>query len=105
MSDIKGMFTGGAAWPELNWVVTDSLPLPSPKEGDSYEFNAPEADDVAFLQYTSGKMFQREMGIDNKRGQEREGGHGRDRRRGWGEGDGSTREMQRGGNGGRAGGR
>eukprot|EP00904_Undaria_pinnatifida_P011866 jgi/Undpi1/780/HiC_scaffold_10.g04244.m1 len=56
MSDIKGMFTGGAAWPELNWVVTDSLPLPSPKEGDSYEFNAPEADDVAFLQYTSGKI-------------------------------------------------
>ncbi|CAN0147710.1 unnamed protein product, partial [Laminaria digitata] len=53
MSDIKGMFAGGAAWPELNWVVTDSLPLP--KEGGSWEFQAPEASDVAFLQYTSGK--------------------------------------------------
>lgn len=85
MSDIKGMFTGAAAWPELNWVVTDALPLP--KEGDSWEFDAPEAADVAFLQYTSGKTIpkkERNGHRHSERGSEREGlegegGGGRER--------------------------
>lgn len=52
MSDIKSMFAGGAAWPELQWVVTDSLLVP---ESDSTEsFSVPDPADIAFLQYTSG---------------------------------------------------
>lgn len=55
MSDIKGVFSsGGAAWPELNWVVTDSLAMPTEADEDSGRFPVPDAADVAFLQYTSG---------------------------------------------------
>lgn len=55
MSDIKGMFSsGGTAWPDLNWVVTDSLTVPTEADEDSWTFPVPDPADVAFLQYTSG---------------------------------------------------
>lgn len=55
MSDIKGIFSsGGTAWPELNWVVTDSLTAATEADEDSGRFDAPDPADVAFLQYTSG---------------------------------------------------
>lgn len=57
MSDIKGMFSfssGATAWPELNWVVTDSLAATTEADEDSGRFAAPGPADVAFLQYTSG---------------------------------------------------
>lgn len=50
MSDIKSMFAGGATWPEMQWVVTDSLSTEVTER-----FSAPEPADVAFLQYTSGQ--------------------------------------------------
>lgn len=51
MSDIKAIFSGGATWPELKWVVTDSLPATEPPASG---FPVPDLADVAFLQYTSG---------------------------------------------------
>lgn len=63
MSDIKGMFSsGGTAWPELNWVVTDSLAVPTEADEDSERFPVPEPADVAFLQYTSGMNGGRSVG-------------------------------------------
>lgn len=55
MSDIKGMFSGGTAWPELQWVVTDSLPVNGGASEVDGGFPVPDSADVAFLQYTSGK--------------------------------------------------
>lgn len=55
MSDIKGMFSSDAtSWPELNWVVTDSLASATEADEDSGRFASPCPGDVAFLQYTSG---------------------------------------------------
>lgn len=57
MSDIKGMFSfssGATAWPELNWVVTDSLAAATEADDDSGRFAPPGPADVAFLQFTSG---------------------------------------------------
>ena len=57
MADIKGMFSSGTtAWPELTWVVTDSLSLPTEGVEESGKFSLPDPADVAFLQYTSGMM-------------------------------------------------
>lgn len=57
MADIKGMFSSGTtAWPELTWVVTDSLTLPTEGVEESGKFSLPDPADVAFLQYTSGMM-------------------------------------------------
>lgn len=57
MADIKGMFSSGTtAWPELTWVVTDSLTLSTEGMEESGRFSAPDPADVAFLQYTSGMM-------------------------------------------------
>ena len=56
MSDIKEMFSfssGEASWPELSWVVTDSLVAATEADEDR-RFVAPGPADVAFLQYTSG---------------------------------------------------
>lgn len=51
------MFSGGAAWPELKWVVTDSLPAPTDDASQTTgRFPMPDATDVAFLQYTSGEV-------------------------------------------------
>lgn len=55
MSDIKGMFSSDAtSWPELMWVVTDSLASATEADEDSGRFAVPGPADVAFLQYTSG---------------------------------------------------
>lgn len=55
MSDIKAIFSSGAtSWPELTWVVTDSLASATEADEDNRRFPAPGPSDVAFLQYTSG---------------------------------------------------
>ncbi|CAM9492519.1 unnamed protein product [Scytosiphon promiscuus] len=59
MSDIKGIFSsGGTPWPDLKWVVTDSLASATEADEDSGRFNAPDPADVAFLQYTSGSTSE-----------------------------------------------
>eukprot|EP00903_Cladosiphon_okamuranus_P012305 g11537.t1 len=59
MSDIKGMFSSGStSWPELSWVVTDSLAAATEADDDSGRFAAPGPADVAFLQYTSGSTSE-----------------------------------------------
>eukprot|EP00752_Nemacystus_decipiens_P001493 g1467.t1 len=61
MSDIKGMFSfssEASSWPELNWVVTDSLAAATEADEDSGRFAAPDPADVAFLQYTSGSTSE-----------------------------------------------
>lgn len=61
MADIKNIFSGGSSWPELDWVVTDSLPVSA--DASQAQFPAPEPSDVAFLQYTSGAFARRKMNI------------------------------------------
>ncbi|CAB1114142.1 unnamed protein product [Ectocarpus sp. CCAP 1310/34] len=58
MADIKGMFSGGASWPELNWVVTDSLASVTAADEDTGRFSVPDPTDVAFIQYTSGSTSE-----------------------------------------------
>lgn len=69
MADIKSMFLGGASWPELNWVVTDSLASATAADEDTGRFSIPDPTDVAFIQYTSGKDKRPHelLGVEMKR--------------------------------------
>lgn len=57
MAQIKGMFTGGATWPDMKWIVTDSMPAAQPPADG---FPVQELEDVAFLQFTSGVQLPSE---------------------------------------------
>ncbi|CAM9376659.1 unnamed protein product, partial [Choristocarpus tenellus] len=55
IADIKSAFAGGSGWPQLKWIVTDTLFTgPAPKNA----FQDPLPSDVAFLQYTSGSTSE-----------------------------------------------
>ncbi|GBG28814.1 Polyketide synthase, partial [Hondaea fermentalgiana] len=55
VTGFKQLFTGGAKWPSLRWLVSDAGKLPNGVRGSYQEVvPAPMRDTLAFLQYTSG---------------------------------------------------